>query len=88
VSAIDILIICVLVVLLIGLLRANNIIGANPRQQVETQEQMAGKFPSGLSFAEKIKLTRTYGVSGRPGGLKVLVIVLVVIFLFVLINLS
>ena len=86
-SITDILIVCAFVVLLIALLNANRVLGRNPYQQLKAHEDLFGRLPEDMSFAEKLRLVGLFGLSpNNPGRTWLLAIVVVVFFFFVLVQ--
>lgn len=80
-SIIDLVILGVLVVLLIGLLRANSILGRNPYQQLKQHESQFGQFPSNTNLLDKIRLINLYGISPtNPNRVWVLIVVVITFF--------
>ena len=66
-AGLDIAIVVVLVVLVIALIRAANLLSANPYQQMKAHEDLAGPMPSVMTFLQKRELMDRFGISpNRP----------------------
>lgn len=59
----DLLLVGALIAIVFVLLRANDVLGKNPHQQVKALEDWVGPFPTKMSFAEKLRLNNLYGIS-------------------------
>lgn len=80
-SIIDLLILGVLVALLIGLLRANSILGRNPYQQLKQHESQFGQFSPNTNLLDKIHLINLFGISpANPNRVWVLIVVVIAFF--------
>lgn len=62
-SLFDLLLVGALIAIVFALLRANDVLGNNPHQQVNALEDLVGQFPTKMSFAEKLRLNNLYGIS-------------------------
>ena len=62
-SLFDLLLVGALIAIVFALLRANDVLGNNPHQQVKALEDLVGPFPTKMSFAEKLRLNNLYGIS-------------------------
>ncbi|MFA6244637.1 MAG: hypothetical protein WC655_27080 [Candidatus Hydrogenedentales bacterium] len=81
----DILIVGALVALLVALLRANGVLGRNPYQQLTAHEDLVGRLPQNMSFAERLRLVGLFGLSpNNPGRTWLLAVAVMAIFLVVL----
>lgn len=83
-SITDILIVGAFVVLLVALLNANRVLARNPYQQLKAHEDLVGRLPENMSFAEKLRLIRLFGLSpNNPGRMWILAAAVVVFFFIV-----
>lgn len=83
----DVLIVGVLVILLVALLNANSLLGRNPYQHLKAHEDLFGRFPEHMSFAEKLKLVGLFGLSpNNPGRTWLLAVAVAIIFLVILLQ--
>lgn len=62
-SLFDLIIGGALIAIVFALIRANDVLGNNPHQQVKALEDLVGPFPTKMSFAEKLRLNNLYGIS-------------------------
>jgi len=62
-SLFDLIVCGALIAIVFALLRANDVLGNNPHQQVKALEDLTGPFPAKMSFSEKLRLNNLYGIS-------------------------
>jgi hypothetical protein len=62
-AVLDIAIVALLVVLVIALVRAANLLSANPYQQIQAHEDLAGPTPPDMTFLQKLDLIDRFGIS-------------------------
>jgi hypothetical protein len=62
-ALVDIAIVAGLIGLIALLIHAANVLSANPYQQIKAQEDLAGRFPSGMTVAQKLDLIDRWGIS-------------------------
>ena len=72
--------------LVIALVRAAEVLGRDPYQQIKQHEDLVGRFPSNMSFPQKLFMINLFGISptnpGRILGLSVAVIALLFLMLW------
>jgi hypothetical protein len=86
VSAIDIGIAITFLVLVVLLVRAANVLGRNPHQQIRAHEELiGGKFPNEMTHDAKLAAINRAGVSPTNPGRIWAVIVAVVAFMALLV---
>ena len=74
-AVLDAAIVVVLARLVIALIRAANVLGANPHQQLKAHEDLAGRMPPEMSFLQKLDLIDRFGISPtRPSRIWPLVV--------------
>jgi hypothetical protein len=64
----DIALVIVLVALVLVLIHAANVLSGNSYQRIRAQEDLAGRFPSDMPFAQKLDLIDRYGISPSARG--------------------
>ncbi|MDO8768505.1 MAG: hypothetical protein Q7K57_07370 [Burkholderiaceae bacterium] len=80
-SIIDLLILGAFVALLIGLLRANSILGRNPQERIKQHESQLGQFPPNTNLSDKIRLINLFGIAPTdPNRVWVLIAVVIAFF--------
>jgi hypothetical protein len=73
--------------LLVALLNANGVLGRNPYQQLKAHENLFGRLPPNMSFAEKLRLIGLFGLSpNNPGSTWLLAVAVAVLFLVILLQ--
>lgn len=83
-SLFDLIVVGVVIVIVFALLRANDVLGNNPHQQVKALEDLTGPFTVKTSFAERLRLNSLYGISPTNPRRAWWLAVAVVLFLLVL----
>jgi len=84
-SLFDLLLVGALIAFVFALLRANDVLGNNPHQQVKALEDLVGPFSTKMSFAEKLRLSNLYGISPtNPRRARWLAVVVALFFLAML----
>lgn len=84
-SVFDWLIVAILVVLLVMLLHASDVLGNNPYRQIRDHEDLTGRFPSRMSFAEKVRWVNMFGISPtNPRRTPILALAIAALFVLLL----
>lgn len=79
----DLIIVGTLVWFVVALLRANNLLARNPYLKVKAHEDLAGPFPQGMPFPEKLRPVGWRGISSNtPSRIWVLLVVVIALFAF------
>lgn len=84
-SLFDLIIVGALIAIVFALIRANDVLGNNPHQQVKALEDLVGPFPTKMSFAEKLRLNNFFGITPtNPRRARWLAVVITLFFLAML----
>lgn len=84
-SLFDLILVGALIAIVFALLRASDVLGNNPHQQVKALEDLVGPFSAKISFAEKLRLNNMYGISPtNPRRTRWLAVVVALFFLAML----
>lgn len=62
-SLLDVAAVAILAVFVVLLIRAAYLLGRNPHQQIREQENLSGRFPPDVPFAERFRRISLHGVS-------------------------